>query len=95
LPKLSAVCFAKYLLFVESKEMSRTVSFSNFHLVMNYCVIFWLNHLTLIFTRCEDNNKMDLRDIEWEGVDWMYLVQDREEYSCIFNIRHRVLKELA
>jgi hypothetical protein len=27
----------------------------------------------------EDNIRMDLRQIGWEGVDWMHLVQDRDE----------------
>jgi hypothetical protein len=29
-------------------------------------------------TKCrwEDNIRMDLREIEWEGVDWMHLAQD-------------------
>jgi hypothetical protein len=27
--------------------------------------------------RWEDNIRMDLREIEWEGVDWIHLAQDR------------------
>jgi len=27
--------------------------------------------------RWEDNIRRDLREIEWEGVDWMHLPQDR------------------
>jgi hypothetical protein len=27
----------------------------------------------------EDNIRMDLRDTEWEDVDWMHLVQDRDQ----------------
>jgi hypothetical protein len=30
--------------------------------------------------RWEDNIKMDLREIWWEGVDWMYLVQNRDDW---------------
>jgi hypothetical protein len=26
-----------------------------------------------------DNIKMDLRDIEWDGVDWIDLTQDRDQ----------------
>jgi hypothetical protein len=29
-----------------------------------------------------DNFKMDLREIEWEGVDWIHLSQDRDQDSC-------------
>jgi hypothetical protein len=28
--------------------------------------------------RWEDNIRMDLREIGWEGVDWMHLAQDRD-----------------
>jgi hypothetical protein len=27
--------------------------------------------------RCEDNIGMDLKKIRWEGMDWIYLDQDR------------------
>jgi hypothetical protein len=26
----------------------------------------------------DDNSKMDLREIEWEGVDWIHMDQDRD-----------------
>jgi hypothetical protein len=29
--------------------------------------------------RREDNIRMDFRDIEWEGMDWMNLAQDRDQ----------------
>jgi hypothetical protein len=29
--------------------------------------------------RREDNNRMDLREIDWEDVDWMHLAQDRDQ----------------
>jgi hypothetical protein len=28
----------------------------------------------------EDNIKMDLKDIGWEGVDWINLAQDRHQW---------------
>jgi hypothetical protein len=28
---------------------------------------------------------MDLRDIEWEGVDWIYLAQDRDQWRALAN----------
>jgi len=28
--------------------------------------------------RWEDNTKMNLREIGWEGVDWIHLAQDRD-----------------
>jgi hypothetical protein len=29
--------------------------------------------------RWEDNIKMDLREIEWGGMDWVYLAKDRDQ----------------
>jgi hypothetical protein len=28
---------------------------------------------------------MDLREIGWEGVDWMHLVQDRNQWQALVN----------
>jgi len=28
----------------------------------------------------EDNIRMDLREIRWEGVDWMHLAQGRDQW---------------
>jgi hypothetical protein len=33
----------------------------------------------------EDNIKMDLREIGWEGVDWMHLAQDRDQWQALVN----------
>jgi len=30
--------------------------------------------------RWEDNIRMDLRNIGWEGVDWIHLAQDRDQW---------------
>jgi hypothetical protein len=32
--------------------------------------------------RCEDNIKMDLREIGWEVVDWSHLSQDRDQWQA-------------
>jgi hypothetical protein len=32
---------------------------------------------------CEDNIRVDLREIEWEGVDWMHLAQDRDQWRTL------------
>jgi hypothetical protein len=29
--------------------------------------------------RCEDNIKIDLREVGWEGVDWMHQAEDRDQ----------------
>jgi hypothetical protein len=35
--------------------------------------------------RWVDNNKMDLREIEWDGTDWIYLAQDRDHWRALVN----------
>jgi hypothetical protein len=41
--------------------------------------------------RCVDNIKMDLREIGWDGIDWIDLVQDRDQWrapvNTIMNLR--------
>jgi hypothetical protein len=39
-------------------------------------------HLGRNRRRYEDNIKMDLRGIEWEGVDFMYLAQDKDQWRA-------------
>lgn len=33
--------------------------------------------------RSEDNIKMDLKKIEWEGVDWIYLAHNRDRWMAV------------
>jgi hypothetical protein len=35
--------------------------------------------------RYEDNIRMDLRGVEWEVVDWILLVQDRDQCRAFVN----------
>jgi hypothetical protein len=32
-----------------------------------------------------DNIKIDLREIEWYGVDWIYMAEDRDQWRAIVN----------
>jgi hypothetical protein len=32
-----------------------------------------------------DNIKMDLREIEWDGIDWIDLAQNRDQWRVIVN----------
>jgi hypothetical protein len=32
-----------------------------------------------------DNIKMDLREIGWNGVDWIYMAQDRDPWRALVN----------
>jgi hypothetical protein len=36
--------------------------------------------------RCVDNIKMDLREIEWDGVDWLDMAQDRDKWRVLVNM---------
>jgi hypothetical protein len=35
--------------------------------------------------RREDNIRMDLREVGWEGVDWMLLSEDRDHWRALVN----------
>jgi hypothetical protein len=35
--------------------------------------------------RWVDNIKMDLREIEWYGMDWIDLAQDRDQWRALVN----------
>jgi hypothetical protein len=35
--------------------------------------------------RCVDNIKMDLREIGWDGVDWVDMAQDRDQWRALVN----------
>jgi hypothetical protein len=32
-----------------------------------------------------DNNKIDLREIGWDGMDWIYVAQDRDQWRALVN----------
>jgi hypothetical protein len=32
-----------------------------------------------------DNIKIDLREIEWDGMDWIYMAQDRDQWRALVN----------
>jgi hypothetical protein len=33
-----------------------------------------------------DDIRMDLREIGWEGVDWIHLAQDRDQWRALLNM---------
>jgi hypothetical protein len=35
--------------------------------------------------RWEDNNEMDLREISWDDMDWIVLVQHRDRWRALVN----------
>jgi len=36
-------------------------------------------------SRWEDNTRKDLREVEWEGVDWIHLAQKRDQWRILVN----------
>jgi hypothetical protein len=34
----------------------------------------------------EDNIRMHLREIQWEGVDWFHLAQDMDQWRALMNV---------
>jgi hypothetical protein len=36
--------------------------------------------------RWEDNIRIDLREIGWEGVNWIHLAQDRDQWQALVNM---------
>jgi hypothetical protein len=37
-------------------------------------------------SRWEDNIKMDLREIRWEGVDQIHMAQDRDQWQGVVDV---------
>jgi hypothetical protein len=35
--------------------------------------------------RWEDNVKMNLQEVEWKGVDWIDMAQDRDRWRAVVN----------
>jgi hypothetical protein len=35
--------------------------------------------------RCEDDIQIDLREIGWDGMDWIDLAQDRDQWRALVN----------
>jgi hypothetical protein len=35
---------------------------------------------------CVDNIKMDLREIMWDGMEWIHLAQDRDRWMALVNM---------
>jgi hypothetical protein len=35
--------------------------------------------------RCVDNIIMDLREMRWDGMDWIELAQDRDQWRALVN----------
>jgi hypothetical protein len=36
--------------------------------------------------RWEDDIRMYLRELGWDGVDWMHLAQDRDQWRAVVNV---------
>jgi hypothetical protein len=38
-------------------------------------------------SRWVDNIKMDLREVGWDGMDWIVLAQNRDQWSALVNTK--------
>jgi hypothetical protein len=36
--------------------------------------------------RWEDNIRMDLRETVWEGIDWIHVIRDRDQWRALMNM---------
>jgi hypothetical protein len=45
----------------------------------------WKKALRRYRSRWEDNIKMDLREVWWGDMDWIYLAQDRDQWRALVN----------
>jgi hypothetical protein len=36
-------------------------------------------------SRWMENIEIDLREIRWDGIDWIYLAQDRDQWRALVN----------
>jgi hypothetical protein len=43
------------------------------------------NELVRLERRWVNNIKMDLREIGWGGMDWIYLAQDKDQWRALMN----------
>jgi len=34
----------------------------------------------------EDSRKMNLKELSWEGIDWIYLAEDRDKWRPLVNM---------
>jgi hypothetical protein len=47
--------------------------------------------LRIYISQWEENIKMDLRETGWDGMDWIYLAQDRDQWRRTFGF-HKMLR---
>jgi hypothetical protein len=40
--------------------------------------------------RCVDNIKLDFKEVGWDGMDWIDLIQDRDQWRALVNTAMRV-----
>jgi hypothetical protein len=73
---------------VKENEMDRACS-TNGEKRNAYRIFFgnpeWKRPLDRPRHRWLDNIKMDLRAIEWDGMDWIYLAQDSDQWTALVN----------
>jgi hypothetical protein len=50
-----------------------------------HIVYWWENQKGRTNLRWVDNIKMDLREIGWDGIGWIDLAQDRDQWRALVN----------
>jgi hypothetical protein len=59
----------------------------------------WKGPLGRPMRRWEENIRLDLREIGWEGVDWMHLAQDKDQWrvlvNTVMNLRFHKRQEIS
>jgi hypothetical protein len=43
------------------------------------------SQLEILRHKWDDNIRLETREIGWEGVDWMHLAQDRDQWRTLVN----------
>ncbi|PNF30731.1 hypothetical protein B7P43_G06146 [Cryptotermes secundus] len=44
-----------------------------------------INAYRILVKKPDGKSKMDLREVRWDGVDWIYLAQDRDQWRAVVN----------
>jgi hypothetical protein len=67
-------------------EYKLVLSTENFHgPILSYRILLGKRPLRRPRRRWVDNIKMDLREIGWDGMDWIDLAQDRDQWRALVN----------
>jgi hypothetical protein len=82
--ELRGVCFIKLLSHIFAGHVARVVEMRN-----AYGIVGWKpkgkKTLGRPIRRWENNIRVHLSEVWWEGVDWTHLAQDRDKWQAVVN----------